>query len=205
MIIFANMKMTEELLLEHRIRERFNRGVVKYGLIEDGDKILIGVSGGKDSLALLEFMARRARIFKPHFSVESVYVKVKNVPYKSDESYLKEYASKFGVRLHVYETSFNESTDGRHSHCFLCSWNRRKMLFRAAKDLGCNKIALGHHMDDILQTLLMNITFHGSFSTMPPSLKMNKFDLAIIRPFCLVWEKDLQALANVRGFHKQLE
>lgn len=205
LIIFANMKMNAEQLLERRIRERFNKGVVKYGLIEDGDKILVGVSGGKDSLALLEFMAKRARIFKPHFSVEGVYVKVKNVPYKSDESYLKEYASHLGVRLHVYETSFDESTDNRHSHCFLCSWNRRKMLFKAAKDTGCNKIALGHHMDDILQTLLMNMTFHGSFSTMPPALKMNKFDMAIIRPLCLVREQDLQALAAMRGFRKQVE
>lgn len=197
--------MTEEQLLERKIRERFNKGVVKYGLIEDGDKILIGVSGGKDSLALLEFMAKRARIFKPRFAVEGAYIKVKNVPYKSDESYLKDYAARLGVPLHIYETAFDEATDGRHSHCFLCSWNRRKLLFKAARELGCNKIALGHHMDDILQTLLMNMTFHGSFSTMPPLLKMDKFDMTIIRPFCLVQEKDLQALAACRGFRKQLE
>lgn len=197
--------MTEEQRIERRIREKFNKGVVKYGLIADGDKILIGVSGGKDSLALLEFMAGRSRIFKPRFSVAAAYVKVKNVPYKSDEAYLREYASRLGVDLNVYETSFDESSDGRHSHCFLCSWNRRKVLFAAARDLGCNKIALGHHMDDILQTLLMNMTFQGSFSTMPPLLKMDKFDMTIIRPFCLVQERDLQALAAFRGFRKQLE
>lgn len=197
--------MTEEQRIERRIREKFNKGVVKYGLITDGDKILVGVSGGKDSLALLEFMAKRSRIFKPRFSVAAAYVKVKNVPYKSDEAYLLEYASRLGVDLNVYETAFDESTDGRHSHCFLCSWNRRKVLFAAARELGCNKIALGHHMDDILQTLLMNMTFQGSFSTMPPLLKMDKFDMTIIRPFCLVQEKDLQALAALRGFRKQLE
>lgn len=199
------MRLTEEQLLVKKIRDKFNKGVVRYGLINDGDRILIGVSGGKDSLALLEFMAKRARIFKPRFSVEGVYIKVKNVPYKSDEGYLRDYASRLGVCLHIYETAFDESTDGRHSHCFLCSWNRRKMLFKAAKELGFNKIALGHHMDDILQTLLMNMTFHGSFSTMPPLLKMDKFEMTIIRPFCLVQEKDLQALARLRGFRRQLE
>lgn len=199
------MKWTEEKTVVNRIQVKFNKGVVKYGLIEEGDKILIGVSGGKDSLALLEFMAKRARIFKPRFSVEGAYIKVKNVPYKSDENYLKEYAASLGVNLHVYETAFDEATDSRHSHCFLCSWNRRKMLFKTAKEWGCNKIALGHHIDDILQTLLMNMTFHGSFSTMPPLLKMDKFDMTIIRPFCLVHEKDLLELARIRGFRKQLE
>lgn len=198
------MKFNEEQRLVHKIKDKFNKGVVKYGLLEDGDKILVGVSGGKDSLALLEFMAGRARIFKPRFSVEGIYIKVKNVPYKSDERYLLDYAARLGVKLHVRETSFDESTDNRHSHCFLCSWNRRKMLFQTAKELGCNKIALGHHMDDILQTLLMNMTFHGSFSTMPPLLKMDKFDMTIIRPFCLVHEADLKELARIRGFKKQL-
>lgn len=199
------MKFTEEQLLVRKIQDKFNKGVVKYGLIKDDDRILVGVSGGKDSLALLEFLSKRSRIFKPRFTVEGAYIKVKNVPYKSDEEYLREYASALGVALHVYETSFDESSDTRHSHCFLCSWNRRKVLFRAAKELHCNKIALGHHIDDILQTLLMNMTFHGSFSTMPPLLKMDKFNMTIIRPFCLVHEKDLQALADIRGFRKQLE
>lgn len=199
------MKFTEEQRLVRKIQDKFNKGVVKYGLIKDGDKILIGVSGGKDSLALLEFMAKRARIFKPRFSVEGAYIKVKNVPYKSDEEYLRDYAETLGIKLHVYETTFEESADGRHSHCFLCSWNRRKMLFKVAKELECNKIALGHHMDDILQTLLMNMTFHGSFSTMPPLLKMDKFEMTIIRPFCLVHEDDLKSLAQLRGFRKQIE
>ncbi len=199
------MEQTAEQIILRRIQRKFNKGVVSYRLIEDDDRILVGVSGGKDSLALLALMAERSRILKPRFEVEGVYVKVRNVPYKSDEQYLKDYAAKWGVNLHVYETSFDESTDTRHSHCFLCSWNRRKQLFAAAKELHCNKIALGHHQDDILQTLLMNMTFQGSFSTMPPKLKMNKFDMTIIRPLCLVQEKDLAELARLRGFRKQVE
>ena len=82
---------------------------------------------------------------------------------------------------------------------------RRKALFTVAKEHGCNKIALGHHMDDILETLLMNITYQGAFSTMPPRLVMKKFDMTIIRPMCLVHEADLIELAALRHYQKQVK
>lgn len=188
-----------------RISTRFNKGVVKYRLIDDGDKILIGLSGGKDSLALLELLAKRSRILKPKFSVVAVHVSMTNIPYQADLNYLKEYSESLGVPFVHYETSFDPSTDTRKSPCFLCSWNRRKALFTVAKEQGCNKIALGHHMDDILETLLMNLTFQGAFSTMPPKLVMKKFDMTIIRPMCMVHEADLLELAEVRNYRKQVK
>lgn len=195
---------TEEKLLR-RIEQRFNKGVVKYELINDDDKILVGVSGGKDSLALLELLARRSRILKPRFSVMAVHVGMKNIPYQTDLSYLKAFAEKLGVPFVYYETSFDMSTDTRKSPCFLCSWNRRKALFTVAKEYGCNKIALGHHMDDVLRTLLMNMTFQGAFGSMPPKLMMNKFDMTIIRPMCLVHEADLEELAVMHEYRKQVK
>ena len=195
---------TEEKLLR-RIEQRFNKGVVKYELINDDDKILVGVSGGKDSLALLELLARRSRILKPRFSVMAVHVGMKNIPYQTDLSYLKAFAEKLGVPFVYYETSFDMSTDTRKSPCFLCSWNRRKALFTVAKSEECNNIALGHHMDYILETLLMNVTCQGAFSTMPPKLVMNKFDMTIIRPMCLVHEDDIIALARLQGYKKQVK
>ena len=198
-------KFTEEDKLMRRIGQRFNKGVVKYRLIEDADKILVGLSGGKDSLALLELLAKRSRILKPKFSVVAVHVSMTNIPYQADLSYLKQYAESLGVPFVHYGTSFDPSTDTRKSPCFLCSWNRRKALFTVAKELGCNKIALGHHMDDILETLLLNLTFQGAFSTMPPMLVMNKFDMTIIRPMCLVHEADLEEMAQLRGFVKQIK
>ena len=198
-------KLTYEDKLMRRIETRFNKGVVQYGLIEDGDKILVGLSGGKDSLALLELLARRSRIFRPHFSVIAAHVVMRNIPYKSDIEYLRSYAESLGVPFVVYETEFDPTTDNRKSPCFLCSWNRRKAMFTVAKEHGCNKMALGHHMDDILQTLLMNMTFQGAFSTMPPKLVMRKFDMTIIRPMCLVHEADLTEMAAMRGFRKQIK
>lgn len=198
-------RMTEEDSLMRRINRRFAKGVVQYGLIEEGDRILIGLSGGKDSLALLELLARRSRIFKPKFSVRAVHVVMKNIPYQSDVEYLRRVSEEWGVPFSVYETEFDASTDRRKSPCFLCSWNRRKALFTVAKEQGCNKIALGHHMDDILETLLMNMTYQGAFGTMPPRLVMKKFDMTIIRPMCLVHEADLLELAKVRGYRKQVK
>ena len=198
-------RFTEEDILMRRIGQRFNKGVVKYHLLEDDDKILVGLSGGKDSLALLELLAKRSRILKPKFSVVAVHVSMSNIPYQADLDYLRSYAEDLGVKFIHYETSFDPSTDTRKSPCFLCSWNRRKALFTVAKEEGCNKIALGHHMDDILETLLMNVTCQGAFSTMPPKLVMNKFDMTIIRPMCLVYEDDIIALARLQGYKKQVK
>lgn len=195
---------TEDKLLR-RINQRFAKGVVKYGLIEDDDKILVGLSGGKDSMALLELLALRSRIHKPRFSLMAVHVGMTNIAYRADLDYLKAYSEGLGVPFVHHETSFDPSTDTRKSPCFLCSWNRRKALFTVAKEHRCNKIALGHHMDDILQTLLMNITFQGAFSSMPPKLVMHKFDMTLIRPLCLVHEADLEELAALRGYRKQVK
>lgn len=204
-IVFSAIYMDTGQRVLQRIERRFMKGTIEYGLIADGDKILVGLSGGKDSLALVELLSRRMRIFKPKFSVVAVHVVMRNIPYQSDVEYLKEFAEACGVPFILYETEFDASTDTRKSPCFLCSWNRRKALFTVAKEQGCNKIALGHHMDDILETLLMNITFQGAFSTMPPKLVMRKFDMTVIRPMCLVHEVDLQELAMLRNYRKQVK
>ena len=97
-------QFTEEEKTIRRIERRFNKGVVQYGLIEEGDKILIGLSGGKDSLALVELLGKRARIYKPRFSVIAVHVVMNNIPYQSDTEYLKAYCESFGVPFVQYET-----------------------------------------------------------------------------------------------------
>lgn len=194
----------EEKLIQ-LIHRRFHKGSEQYGLIEEGDRILIGLSGGKDSLALLDLLAERARQHKPHFTLMATHVVMTNIPYQSDLDYLREQCESAGVPFFPYETSFDEGTDQRKSPCFLCSWNRRKALFTVAQENGCNKIALGHHMDDILATLLMNMAFQGTFSTMPPKLVMKKFNLTIIRPLCLVAEADLTEWARLKGYRKQIK
>ncbi|MFA4046438.1 tRNA 2-thiocytidine biosynthesis protein TtcA [Prevotella sp. PCHR] len=196
---------TDEQKIERRIVSRFHKGISKYNLIEEGDRILAGISGGKDSLCLLEMLGRRMKIDKPHFTVEAVHIRMENIKYETDTGYLEEFAAQYGIKMHCLTTGFNAHTDTRKSPCFLCSWNRRKQMFMKAQELGCNKIALGHHMDDIIHTAMMNEFFQGHFSTMPAMLKMRKMPLTIIRPLCMVEESDIYRYARYRGYEKQVK
>lgn len=191
--------------LEHRLYRHFNKAIGDYGLIDEGDRIMIGLSGGKDSLALLEMLSNRTRIFRPKFSIEALHVRMSNIDYQTDTTYLEHFASSLNVPLTIVQTGFDATTDLRKSPCFLCSWNRRKTLFAVAQEHGCNKIALGHHQDDILHTTLLNLCFQGQFSTMPALLKMQKFPITIIRPLCLIHEEDLTQWSNYRHYEKQLK
>ena len=202
----------ESRRLEHRLKERFVKAMATYHLIEDDDRILVGLSGGKDSLLLTELLANRAKIDHPRFSVEALHVRMENIQYETDTSYLQQFCDEQGVKLHLRTTRFeigeetvNDARDARRQKqpCFLCSWMRRKEMFNLAQELGCNKIALGHHQDDMLHTALMNLTFQGRFDTMPARLKMRKMPLTIIRPLCLIEEADIKAYAEIKGYQKQ--
>lgn len=196
-------KPTEEQKLEARLTRRFRKAVREFQLIEDGDSILIGLSGGKDSLFLVETLGKQMRISKPHINVHAIHIRMGNIKYESDTAYLENFCRQWGVELHIVNTSFDMATDRRKSPCFLCSWNRRKQIFLMAQQLGCNKIALGHHQDDIIHTALMNQIFQGHFSTMPARLKMKKMPITIIRPLCMEEEADIRQYAQSHGYEKQ--
>ena len=205
--------------LEEKLWKTFNKALGQFQLIDEDDRILVGLSGGKDSLCLLEFLARRSKVHVPHFTVEALHVRMENIHYETDTSYLQSFCDHLGVHLHIITTNFattpDESAttpDGSPSGkgkqkppCFLCSWQRRKQLFNLAQELGCTKIALGHHQDDIIHTALMNLTFQGHFSTMPAKLRMRKMPQTIIRPLCLCQEADIRAYAEQQGYEKQLK
>lgn len=197
------------MTVAERIQRRFGRAVGQYGLIDDGDRILVGLSGGKDSLCLLELLARRSRIQRPQFTVEALHVRMENIHYETDTTYLQDFCQRLDVPLHIITTSISLQPSTLHHHpkppCFLCSWQRRKQLFNVAQQLNCNKIALGHHQDDIIHTALMNLTFQGQFSTMPALLRMKKMPLTVIRPLCLVEEADIRTYAEEQGYEKQLK
>jgi tRNA(Ile)-lysidine synthase TilS/MesJ len=192
--------------LERRIRERFVKAFATYHLLEDGDHVLVGLSGGKDSLCLLEMLARRAKIDHPRFQVEALHVRMENIAYETSTEYLEHFCQELNVPIHIRTTSFSSTPELRSKPaCFLCSWNRRKVMFNLAQELGCNKIALGHHQDDLLTTTLMNLIYQGRFDTMPALLKMRKMPLSIIRPLCMVEESDIVRYAELRGYEKQVK
>ncbi len=136
---------------------------------------------------------RRKRNFS--FRITAIHVRIKSVDYLSSTDYLREQCNAAGATFLLREADFQKDTKTNRTPCFLCSWTRRKQLFEVAQELGCNKIALGHHYDDVIRTALMNLTFSGSFSSMPPELKMDKMPLSIIRPLCRIAESDLSAWA----------
>ena len=208
------MQTPEQIALERqreRLTRRFHKACADYNLIADGDHILIGLSGGKDSLLLTELLGRRAKIYKPRFTVTALHVRVKERDYQTDLSYLESFCQQAGVPLIVRDTEIGESPKSQISNlkspianeCFLCSWYRRKTLFNVAQELGCNKIAFGHHRDDVAQTLLMNLIYQGAFATMPPILQLDKMPLQIIRPLCLIDEADIVTYAAMRDYQKQ--
>lgn len=193
------------------LTKRFHKACADYGLLEDGDHVLIGLSGGKDSLALTELLGKRSQIYKPRFRVTALHVRVKERDYQTDLSYLEQFCQDAKVPLIVRDTEIGERPNsdsgltaegGPKNECFLCAWYRRKTLFNVAQELGCNKIALGHHRDDLIETMLMNLIYQGAFATMPPLLQMEKMPLQIIRPLCLIDEADLIAYAQERGYQK---
>ena len=194
---------TEIEQLEKRIRERFVKAFTTYHLLEDDDHVLVALSGGKDSLCLLEMLGKRAKIDHPRFRVEAIHVRMENIAYETSTAYLEQFCSDLDVPLHIVTTRFEPSD--KKPPCFLCSWYRRKEIFNMAQELECNKIALGHHQDDLLHTCLMNQFYQGRFDTMPALLRMRKMPLSIIRPLCMVEEADIQRYAELRGYEKQIK
>ena len=187
-------KLTEDERLFRKIEDKIKRAIFDYGLINDGDRILVGLSGGKDSLALVDLLGRRSKIYCPRFEVVVAHIVMTNIPYCSDREYLRSCAEEHDLPFIVHETSFDPSTDTRKSPCFLCSWTRRKALFEIAKAHKCNKIALGHHFDDVIETILMGMFYGGKVETMMPKLHSQNFEgMELIRPMYLIKEDDIIA------------
>ena len=176
-----------------RIRRRFHQACADYRLLEDGDRVLVALSGGKDSRMLVRLLGEQARLFVPRIDVAAAHVVMDNIAYHSPTQSLEAYCADYGVPFHLLHASFDATTDHRHTPCFLCAWNRRKALFQFAQQNGFNKLALGHHQDDFLVTYLMNITFEGRAETMQPLMQMEHYPLQVIRPLCLVEEEWIRA------------
>ena len=185
----------------NKLWKNFHEACSRFSLLEDGDKVLIGLSGGKDSLLLVELLGRQARIYRPSIEVAALHVRVANRNYVSDLTYLTRFCEQAGVEFMVKDTAI--VGEEKKDPCFLCSWYRRKTLFDTALNEGYNKIALGHHRDDILNTALLNLIYEGRFSSIDPALKLDKMPLTLIRPLCMTDEKDITAYSQEQGYEKQ--
>lgn len=193
--------------LRYHIDSDVKCAIRDYELISDGDHLLVGLSGGKDSLALVQLLGDMSKIYRPVFKVSALHVQMQEIPYQADLMFLRQHCEAHCVEFHTCISSLNNSKEQsgkkEKQHCFICSWNRRKALFETAQALGCNKIVLGHHRDDFLETLLLNMFFQGSIQSMAPKLQMDKFPIEVIRPLCMISEKDLESFATVEGYPSQ--
>ncbi len=191
--------------LQKKLSIQFCKGVKYFNLIQPGDSILAGLSGGKDSLALIELLGLYRKKNNYNFSITALHVKMRNISYSSNTEYLKEFCKHYDINLIIKETQFEKDKQKNRTPCFLCSWNRRKILFETAQEIGANKIALGHHQDDIIHTLLMNLNYQGSFTTMPVKIKMKKFPISIIRPLCKIQEIDISTWSELNHYRPMIK
>lgn len=171
-----------------KINSKIGKAIHDYGMISDGDKILVAVSGGKDSLALLALLSKiqtwapvKFTLFAAHITSDYAGIDKEHI------KFLKGFFKELGVTSVFRKIKIVDKK--REVTCFWCSWNRRKALFEIADELGCGKVALGHHKDDIVETMLMNLLYNGEFSAMNPKQEMFGGKLTLIRPLCYVDEK----------------
>lgn len=188
------------------VQQAFNKAVKKHNLIEKDDKILVGLSGGIDSLVLLDLMAIRRKYFDVDFRLKAAHVNIKNIPYSVDVDLLREFCDKRDVEfLYIDKEIEIDKEKITTNPCFICSWNRRKLLFNYARENKFNKLALGHHKDDAIETFLINLIYHGTISSLPVSLQMFSGRMNLIRPLMYLNKEQIIDFSNAKAYHAQLK
>jgi tRNA 2-thiocytidine biosynthesis protein TtcA len=188
--------------LEKKLGRATSRAIADFSMIEEGDRILVAVSGGKDSYTMLHLLRALQRKAPITFDLRVVNVDQGHPGYPGHV--LREYMAREGYDFSMIEEDtysiVTEKIPKGKTFCSLCSRLRRGILYRVAKDLGCNKIALGHHRDDVLQTLLLNLVFAGQLGAMPPRLVADGGALVVVRPLVYCAEEDIRAFAEHAKF-----
>jgi len=177
------------------------QAIGRYQMIEDGDRIVVGLSGGKDSLTLLWLLNERLARVPIEYSLFPVYIDPGFKPGFADELHFR--LKTDGHDLIVDHTDFGpvaHSDINRENPCFLCSRRRRQRLFEIADELDCRKVALGHNQDDLIETLFINICYAGEMATMMPRQSFFKGAMTIIRPLAHAAENDIQRFAEKSKF-----
>ena len=177
------------------LNKKVGQAVTDYKMLEENDKVLVAVSGGKDSLSLLNLLEYRRRVLPYKFSLLAVYIDSGLNSGLAPK--LKQYFEENNFEYIIEEIDLKKDQDNKKGmNCFWCSWNRRKALFQLVRKHNCTKLALGHHKDDIIETFLLNLFFQANISTMSPLQELFGGEVKIIRPLAYVQEKETKDLAK---------
>jgi tRNA 2-thiocytidine biosynthesis protein TtcA len=189
------------LFRDKAVSRAVGRAIHDYEMVSDGDRIAVGLSGGKDSLTLMWVLQERLSRIPINYSLFAVYV---DLGFEKDPAHLiANYSKEMGYELHVEHTDYGtlaHSEENRENPCFLCSRLRRKRLFEVADQLSCNKLAFGHNMDDIIETLFLNMCYSGEISTMVPYQPFFSGKLTVIRPLAFLDGETINRFAEDRAF-----
>ena len=180
-----------------KILSTMRKAVERYQLIESGDKIAVGLSGGKDSLVLLKALKMFQRFGVYDYDIVAVTIDIYSG--KEDYSHLQKFCDELGVELVVEKTDINQIVFEERKEknpCSLCAKMRRGALNSVAIRLGCNKIALGHHLQDVIETFFLSLFYEGRLSTMKPKSYMSNSQITLIRPLFLTHEKSIRAISK---------
>ncbi len=175
------------------------KGISKYKLIRDNDKIAVGVSGGKDSVALLKLLAEYRRFSPERFDLIAISVDLNFKDAQTDFTPIKTLCDQLDVEYLVQKTDIGQivfDLRKESNPCALCSKMRKGALNSLAKEKGCNKVALGHHADDLIDTMMLSLLYEGRLSTFAPKSYLDKMDLTLIRPLILTREIDVISYAK---------
>lgn len=175
------------------------RAVDTFDMIDENDRIAVGLSGGKDSVTLLTLLAKLRLFYPKKFSVVAITVDMGLDYDKNETDAMKAYVEELGVEYHVEKTDIGPilfDVRKEKNPCSLCSKMRRGALNTVAKKLGCNKLALGHHADDLVETFFLSMIFEGRFSTFEPVTYLSRSEVTVIRPMIFIEEKDVTAFAR---------
>jgi tRNA(Ile)-lysidine synthase TilS/MesJ len=177
-----------------------NKAVYEFEMISDGDRVAVAVSGGKDSLTLLKLLDKRRASAREKYSLSAIHLSGDGAgPLDLPNPKLIDWLDASGVP-YITRPFFIPNGDTLPLNCHRCAWNRRKQLFEIANEMDCNVIALGHHADDLAETTLMNLLFHGRAETMPPVKHFFGGIFKVIRPMAYLPEKEITKFSRICGF-----